>query len=69
METAFENDWNLWYHNLRDVWTIDGYKKIYNIKTIKDYWKLYNNWDKLGGVNNKHFFIKSFITCSLNCSA
>ena len=57
MDTKFENEWNLWYHNLRDVWTIDGYKKIYNIKTIKDYWKLYNNWDKLGGVNNKHFFI------------
>jgi len=57
MNTQFDNEWNLWYHNSRDIWTIDGYKKIYNIKTIKDYWKLFNNWDKLGGVNNKHFFL------------
>lgn len=57
MDTKFEEKWDLWYHNLRDVWTIDGYKKIYSIDTIKDFWKLYNNWDKLGGINNKHFFI------------
>ena len=57
MNTLFNNEWNLWYHNSKDDWTINGYKKIYNIKTIEDYWKLYNNWDKLGGINNKHFFM------------
>ena len=57
MNTPFDNEWNLWYHNSKDDWTINGYKKVYNIKTISDYWKLYNNWDKLGGVNNKHFFL------------
>tara|TARA_A100001015_G_C15034662_1_gene735378 strand:- start:3461 stop:3955 length:495 start_codon:yes stop_codon:yes gene_type:complete len=57
MDTNFDNEWNLWYHSQRDIWTLDGYKKIYTIKSIKDYWKLYNNWDKLGGVNNKHFFM------------
>ena len=57
MNTPFDNEWNLWYHNSKDDWTINGYKKVYNIKTITDYWKLYNNWDKLGSVNNKHFFM------------
>ena len=57
MDTAFDNEWNLWYHNSKDDWTINGYKKIYSIKNISDYWKLYNNWDKFGGVNNKHFFL------------
>lgn len=57
METKFQNNWTIWYHNSKDDWTINGYKKIYTIKNIEDYWKLYNNWDKLGTINNKHFFI------------
>ena len=57
MNSKFENKWNLWYHSLKDDWTINGYKRIYTIENIKDYWKLYNNWDKLGTINNKHFFI------------
>lgn len=57
MDTTFENNWSIWFHDSKDDWTLNGYKKIYTIKTIKDYWKLYNNWDKLGTINNKHFFI------------
>ena len=57
METEFQNNWTVWYHNSKDDWTINGYKKLYTIKTIKDYWKLYNNWDQLGTINNKHFFM------------
>lgn len=57
MDTKFKNTWNIWFHHTKDDWTIDGYRHIYTINTIEDFWKLYNNWDKLGGVNNKHFFI------------
>ena len=57
METNFENKWDIWYHNIKDDWTINGYKKLYSINNIRDYWKLYNNWDELGSINNKHFFI------------
>ena len=57
METEFQNNWTVWYHNSKDDWTINGYKKLYTIKTIEDYWKLYNNWEQLGTINNKHFFI------------
>ena len=57
METKFQNNWTIWYHNSKDDWTINGYKKLYTIKNIEDYWKLYNNWDKLGTINNRHFFI------------
>lgn len=57
MDSKFDNEWNIWYHNIKTDWTINGFKKIYNIKTIKDYWKLYNNWDKLYYINSKHFFI------------
>ena len=55
MNTLFDNEWNLWYHSEKDNWKISGYKKIYEMKTICDFWKLYNNWDKLGGITIKHF--------------
>ena len=57
METEFESKWKIWYHNSKEDWTINGYKNLYNINNIKEYWKLYNNWDKLNGINSKHFFI------------
>ena len=57
MDTELSSQWNIWYHHEKDNWKLSGYKKIYEIKTVKDFWKFYNNWDKVGGVTNKHFFI------------
>ena len=51
----FKNEWNLWYHHQKDNWSLDGYRKLYTIKNISDFWNLYNNWDKIGGIRNKHF--------------
>jgi len=53
----FTSKWNIWFHSKKDVWTIDGYEKLYEISNIEDYWKLYNNWNKLGGLSSKHYFI------------
>lgn len=49
--------WNVWYHHTKDNWTIDGYKKIYKIENGIDFWKLYNNWESVGGITSRHFFI------------
>ena len=57
METKFKNEWNVWYHHEKDNWKLSGYRNIYKIKTISDFWKLFNNWRKLGGINSRHFFI------------
>ena len=57
MEINFLNNWNLWYHHIKDDWSINGYRNIYTIKTAEDFWKLYNNWDKLGGIIYKQFFL------------
>jgi len=57
MDINLKNKWNLWYHSQKDNWTLDGYKKIYSIENVNQFWKLYNNWNKLGGVNSKHFFL------------
>ncbi len=54
----FNNKWCLWYHLGKDNWKhVSGYKKIYDISTPKDFWKLYNNWDKIKGINHKHYFL------------
>ncbi len=53
----FDNSWNVWYHHTKDNWTIDGYKKIYKIDNGLDFWKLYNNWESLGGITARHFFL------------
>jgi len=55
--TKFNDKWNLWYHHEKDNWKISGFKKIYEINTIADFWKLHNNWDKLKGINSKHYFL------------
>lgn len=55
--TPLKNTWNIWYHHEKDNWKISGYNKIYDIKTIGDFWSFYNNWDKVGGVTSKHFFL------------
>ena len=57
MTNNFNNTWNLWYHHEKDNWSISGYKKIFSIKNANDFWTLFNNWDKLGGICYKHFFI------------
>lgn len=57
LDNKFSNTWKLWYHHKKDNWKIDGYRNIYSIENIKDFWQLYNNWDKLGGIIYKHFFL------------
>jgi hypothetical protein len=52
----FPSPWNVWYHHEKDNWKISGYKQIYQITNTFDFWKLYNNWDKFGGVTSKRFF-------------
>ena len=57
MDLKLPDEWNLWYHHEKDNWTVSGYKNIYKITTINDFWKLYNNWDTFKGVNYKHYFL------------
>lgn len=57
MDIKFNDTWNIWYHHSKDNWTINGYRKIYTINNAFDFWQLYNNWESLGGVYSRHFFI------------
>ena len=39
--TPLNNHWVIWYHDNNNDWTIKGYKKIYEITTIEDFWEIY----------------------------
>jgi hypothetical protein len=56
-KTKLSHNWTIWYHHEKDNWKLSGYKNIYEINTVGDFWRLYNNWHKVKGVNSKHFFL------------
>jgi translation initiation factor 4E len=57
-EYKLNDTWVLWSHELNNNdWSIDSYNKIFEFNTINNFWKLYNNFDALGGLNKKNFFL------------
>ena len=52
-----KSTWNIWFHHEKDNWKISGYKNIFTIKTVCEFWQFYNNWDKVGGLTSSHFFL------------
>lgn len=41
--------WVLWTHSLAsNDWSLDGYNPIIEINTVSEFWKVFNNFDKLG---------------------
>jgi hypothetical protein len=57
MDALLTNKWILWYHHEKDNWKLSGFKQLYTISTIKEFWKFYNNWAVIGGITNKHIFL------------
>ncbi len=57
LTTKLQYNWNIWVHYEKDNWKVSGFKQISQIKTVSEFWKFYNNWDKTGGVTAKHFFL------------
>lgn len=53
----FDTQWDIWYHHSLNDWTINGYRKIFSINNIKDFWDFHNNIECIGGINNLHFFM------------
>ncbi len=58
-DIAFGYEYILWVHATNDNdWSINGYKRLYTIKNVSDFWKLFNNIHKLNFKNNNFFFMK-----------
>ncbi len=53
----FYTPWHLWYHHELDNWKTSGYRKIFTINNIKDFWDLHSNIEYIGGINNQNFFL------------
>ena len=56
-DIQFHSNWNIWYHHSLNDWSVNGYKNIFSIKSIEQFWNFNNNIDCLGGINNLHFFL------------
>lgn len=51
--------YNLWCHDIYSKdWSLNGYTKLCQISSVADFWKVFNNLDKLGYKNNNLFFMK-----------
>jgi len=53
--------WTMWYDNPggRSAWTMDRFKKISNVSTVEDFWRMYNNIMPPSGLcngSNYHLF-------------
>lgn len=49
----------MWCHNIQNKdWSLNGYTKLCNIKTVSEFWKLSNNLDKLNFKMNNFFLMK-----------
>ena len=55
--------WTLWYHHQKDNWKLEGYRKIFTIETINDYWSLFKNLHIIGGISKlQYFFMREDVT-------
>lgn len=61
-EYILPSSYTLWYHSLTDNnWKIDSFQKMCTIYNISDFWRMINNFDKIGYKNRDLFLMKSDI--------
>lgn len=60
--TTLNNKWWLWYHSPNDTdWSLDSYRKIYEITTIEDFWNMVNIFSNQHFQNGMFFIMKGGI--------
>jgi len=58
----FTFKYNLWCHDIYNKdWSLNGYTKVCNIETVSQFWRVFNNLDKLGHKVNNFFLMKDGI--------
>lgn len=58
-EIKLSNNYILWTHSIHNNdWSLASYSKLCEINNVSSFWKLFNNFDKLGYRQNCFFFMK-----------
>jgi len=57
MNKKLNNEWILWFHDKKNNWNITGYEKLLSISYLEEFILFMNNYNKLGGINNNHYFL------------
>ena len=61
MLIKFKNNYILWAHDISNrSWNLESYKKLCVIDNVSDFWKLFNNFEKLGIRFMQFFFMKDY---------
>jgi hypothetical protein len=56
------DNYTLWYHSLTDKnWNIDSFKKMCTITNVSEFWRMINNFDKIGHRTRNLFLMKGDI--------
>lgn len=59
---ALTHNYVLWCHDIHNTdWSLQGYKNLCTISNVSEFWKLFNNLNKLGYKFNNFFFMKEGI--------
>lgn len=60
-ECKLNSNWVLWVHDVNSKdWSINGYEKLCELNTISDFWKLFNNFNRLG-VKSSYYLMRNDI--------
>ena len=59
--TPLNNKWVIWFHGNNKDWTINGYRKLYEIKTIEDFWEIYIRLNNFIILKGQFFLMKNDI--------
>lgn len=58
-DIKFNNNYILWCHNIYNKnWNHNSYKKLYQFNNVSGFWKLFNNFSKLGMIINHYYIMK-----------
>ena len=57
-DIELNDTWILWSHELCDTnWDENSYSIVFEFNDLENFWKLYNNFESLGGLNKKDYFL------------
>lgn len=62
-DLILNHSWNVWIHkNACSDWTLNSYNRVMTIKSIADFWKFINNFNKLMYADYQFFIMRDKIT-------